>query len=36
MFEKIKKETHVQDIDELINLFKNIEEINSDLYMKIN
>ena len=32
MFEKLAKETTFQDIEELIVLFKNIEDINKKLY----
>ncbi len=36
MFEKLAKETTFQDIEELISLFRNIEDINSDLFRKVN
>jgi hypothetical protein len=32
LFEKLRKETSINDIEEVIHLFRTIEENNNDLY----
>jgi len=36
IFEKLKAETGIKDIDELIHMFKTIDQINTELYQKAN